>query len=190
MRVWSCAGANSASHQSSTLRASLENELAASGPTASPPVDVPGGFRRAAAADAPQLPQFGKPQQQPYTRLVSCISMAGCGFVLRSLAVSRGCIACMSSWRLKCTVGRLGASTAAAGAVPPCSGVPCTCMDCRTTAHITQLPPGSRACSTRSAILYYLPALTENSPHAALCYALVVKLLHPFTCTCACACAI
>lgn len=78
------AGVSSASHQSSTLRASLEEELAASGPTPSPPVDVPGGFRRgggvggtaaaaaAAGADGPhQLPHFGKPQQQPYTRLVS-----------------------------------------------------------------------------------------------------------------------
>lgn len=78
------AGVSSASHQSSTLRASLEEELAASGPTPSPPVDVPGGFRArgggigstaaaaAAGADGPhQLPHFGKPQQQPYTRLVS-----------------------------------------------------------------------------------------------------------------------
>jgi hypothetical protein len=66
------AGASSASHQSSTLRASLEEELEAAGPTPSPPVDVPGGgFRR--AAEAGQLPHFAKDKQQQYTRLVSAL---------------------------------------------------------------------------------------------------------------------
>lgn len=69
------AGASSASHQSSTLRSSLD-DLDAAGPTPSPPVDVPGGgLRRAAASNQPL--QFGKAQQQqqPYTRLVSLVSV-------------------------------------------------------------------------------------------------------------------
>lgn len=66
------AGASSASQQSSTLRASLEEELEAAGPTPSPPVDVPGGgFRQ--AAEAGQLPYFAKDKQQQYTRLVSAL---------------------------------------------------------------------------------------------------------------------
>lgn len=101
----SSAGAtSSASHQSSTLRASLEEELEAAGPTPSPPVDVPGGgFRQ--AAEAGQLPHFAKEKQQQYTRLVSALQCYG--VILSWKATSFDCMALLKPAGCYCTMAGL-----------------------------------------------------------------------------------
>lgn len=61
-------GASSASHQSSTLRASLEEELDPDAPTPSPPIDMPGSYRMGSTLMQQQLARM--PQQpQQYPRL-------------------------------------------------------------------------------------------------------------------------
>jgi hypothetical protein len=63
------AGASSASHQSSTLHASIDDELGSSLPPASPPVDVPAlSSRRAAQLSSSVHPARG---HQHHPRLVS-----------------------------------------------------------------------------------------------------------------------
>jgi hypothetical protein len=63
------AGASSASHQSSILHASLDDELGSSLPPASPPMDVPAlSSRRAAQLSSSVHPARGN---QQYPRLVS-----------------------------------------------------------------------------------------------------------------------
>lgn len=88
----------SASHQSSTLRASLDEEL----PTPSPPVDVPGGIGMAARR-AGSIQPMQRSQQQHYPRLGTSAPIA--------------IPAMMGRWRSDAADGRPG--EAASTFIPP-----------------------------------------------------------------------